>query len=152
MFGIGRKLKRAASRAEKSVRSAGSGIESRIRNTASGVKSMYTHPGATIKNELVRGRGRISAAADKAGGQAERAVKRSASETAKITGTQALLEGTKKQLDKLSPDEQAAPPIPEPAPMPIPDEQLSLVARRRARAQRRGARSTSILSDGGNLG
>lgn len=141
MWGFGRAVKRIGRGVEGTVRGVGRGIESALRESASGVKTMLTHPGSAIKAEGARLEGRVRGGVIKAGKQTEAEVKRA--------GDKGPIGSAKRgvQRNVQSEGEPAAPPAPPPpAPMPIPDEALSLVARRRQRAQRRGARSSSILS------
>lgn len=157
-MGIGAKLKKALSNVESGVRetaakvrSAGAGLERGVRrgaagirrvgagterlqrNIASAVKSGYQHPGASIKAE-----------ASRTGKKSEEAIRTAAHQGSQFTITGQEVRAAQRQLQ--APAEEAPPPIPEPTPMPIPDEALSMVARRRQRARRKGARGSSILS------
>jgi len=134
-FGLGRKIKRLGRKTEGLARSG-----------ASAIKSGYTSPGASIRGEASRIKEQVKGAATVAGGQAEAQAKRVGKAVADVTGISAQVGATQRQLAKLGPDETALPPTPEVAPMPLPDEALSMVARRRQRARRRGARGSSILS------
>jgi len=153
MFGIGRALKRAGRSVEGAARSVGRGVrragaqvEALGREVASGVKSGYTHPITSITNEASRAEVKGRKVVIEAGKQAEEEVKRA--------GDRGVVGAAKRGIQKnvQAQPEEAPPPIPEPTPMPIPDEALSMVARRRQRANRRGARGSSILSNQESLG
>lgn len=81
----------------------------------------------------------------------EKGTKTGLETTANRAGEVAMMP-VEKVVGALTPE---IPDIPEPekqAVMPIPDEELSRSARRRARARRKGGRSSSILTGGDSLG
>lgn len=64
----------------------------------------------------------------------------------------ATLQSAGEGVSKVLTPKIVMPDQPEKKVMPIPDEELSKRSRRRARARRKGGRSSSILSDSDSLG
>lgn len=93
--------------------------------------------------------GRIGKALSKPFRKAGKQLKKNAS-TILTGGVSDVIEKTG---EALTPDVNIDIPTPKEEPvMPIPDEELSRAARRRARARRKGGRSSSILTGGDTLG